>query len=125
VATGFSLPQRPDLAQTANGVDPKAGLYKGKTKQGKVVRFRVKNGKVKRPRFTLENASCTITITSTAADEISASGRFRIEGYNFVFKGRFVTNRKVKGRATIVDQSTNPFVPSCGTLTSRYTARRQ
>lgn len=110
-----------DLALAGGGVNPKGGSYKGPTAQGKQVSFSVGNDTVRTPKFTIRSGPCTGTFTIFASDNVNNSGSFLIRGSgDTLFRGRFVSNTKVKGTATA------EFL-GCpgGTKTVAYTARRQ
>lgn len=110
-----------DLALAGGGVDPKGGSYKGPTAQGKQVSFRVSNDTVRTPKFTIRSGPCTGTFTIFASDRVNDGGGFSIRGSGDTrFRGRFVSNTKVKGTATA------EFL-GCpgGTKTVGFTARKR
>lgn len=109
----------------AGAGNPKAGGYKGTTNNGKPVSFTVSGGKVKNPRFTIKQGGCQTTTKIQGSDKISKSGRFSVEGAGDTrFKGKFTSNTKATGTATVQTVSI-PGIPSCGTMKASYTAKHK
>ena len=119
-AVAFSIP----TDAGAKGSKPKSGNYSGKTAQKLPVSFTVKNGKVKKAQWTVGAGICEGTKFQTSKSvKVNKKGKFSIREDNSKLTGKFVSKKKVKGKAR-VDFSTNPACPSV-IATSKYTARRR
>ena len=109
------------VASALASVQPKSGSYAGSTSQGNAVSFKVKSGKVKHPKFTIVAGPCRSTTTFSSSDKINSSGKFAIVTSVGKFKGKFVSDTKVKGTASV---PANPGV-GCPAKTVHYTARHR
>jgi hypothetical protein len=108
------------IASLALAATPKGGAYKGPTKQGKQVKFRVVGQRVVNPQFTIRSGPCTGTFYMYTSDRVDRSGRFSLSSGSTQFRGRFVTRTKATGSATATFQG----CPG-GTKTVGYTARKR
>jgi hypothetical protein len=118
-----AIATQPAGATTAASTLSKATRYTGKTSQGRRVSFKVRGGRVVRPSFLVVHRGCGAQVTFTGTDGISRRGRFSFGGSGgHYFKGKFVSRKKVRGRAAIKVSDT-----ACrggGVHAVSYTARR-
>lgn len=115
----LQLASTPALAGTA--VTPQPGRYVGQTGNGEPVRFRVRNGRVRHPVFSVQKGGCGSTVEIFGSGDISDGGRFVVEGSGETeIRGRFISARRVRGMVTI---DTGPF--GCGVISSRYRAHHK
>ena len=108
---------------TASRIKPKNGLYRGKTRQGGRVSFRVQRGNVKGASYTVYRRGCGVRITFPNVSRINRKGRFFFgRKSSSFFTGRFVRPGKVRGKAAV-----NFSGSSCGgsrVLDVRFRAKR-
>jgi hypothetical protein len=117
----FVLQRASAPAYAGTAVTPQPGRYVGQTGNGEPVRFRVKNGRVRHPVFSVQKGGCGAKVEIFGSDDISDGGWFVVEGGGATeIRGRFVSARRVKGRVTI---DTGPF--ACGVISSRYRAHHK
>jgi hypothetical protein len=102
------------------GNEPKDGKYAGKTEQGEKVKFKVDNGAVENPKFTIIAGPCEIKTEIGGSDEVSDNGKFSVSGGTATFKGEFVSSKKAKGKASVASDPAS----GCPGAKVRYEARR-
>ena len=84
----------------------------------------VRNGSVRRPKFLIVHRDCGAEVTFAGADKIGRSGRFSFGGSaGHYLKGRFVSRKKVRGRAAIDVSDT--ACPGSGMHEVSFTAKRK
>jgi hypothetical protein len=102
---------------------PKEGLYRGKTAQGARVAFRVRDGRVVRPSFTVVSRGCGVQITFTEGRRVNRRGRFFFgRRSSDFFAGRFVAGGRVLGKAGVDFPA--GACPGRGVREARFRARR-
>lgn len=102
-------------------VEPLAGPYEGKTEQGYVVSFEVKEGAVFDLAFTVKWAYCgpaPVHLKGRFA-EIDPNGHFFVDGGQWNFDGTFVGPAEVQGTATFLQHP----LAGCPKEAIPYTAR--
>lgn len=108
----------------AGVADPDSGKYTGKTKQSEKVSFKVKGGKVKNPKYGVNLGGCGVTTKVSNSDEISSSGKFKIDGVGTGIKGEFVSDDKAVGKVWFEFNSLNcPLVSGTKKKSVKFTAR--
>lgn len=123
LAAALIVAPSPAVGGTALAAAPKDGLYRGKTAQGARVSFRVRDGRVARPSFTVLNRGCGVQITFTESRRVNRRGRFFFgRRASDFFTGRFVAGGRVRGRAGIDFPSGS--CPGRGVREARFRARR-
>jgi hypothetical protein len=91
-----------ESASASGGIKPKNGLYRGRTRQGAPVSFRVRRGRVVRPSFTIRRRGCGVRITFPLTRRINPRSRFFFgRKRSDFFTGRFVRKGRVRGRAGV------------------------
>jgi hypothetical protein len=105
----------------AAAVEPAAGTYEGKTEEGYVVSFEVKERAVFDLTFTVKWGFCgpaPVHLKGRSA-EIDGAGHFLIDEGQWNFDGTFVTPTEVRGTATFLQHP----LAGCPKDAAPYTAR--
>lgn len=108
-------------SSTAAAMEPVDGPYEGKTEQGYVVSFEVKEQAVFDLGFTVKWGFCgpsPVHLKGRSA-EVDANGHFLVDEGQWNFDGTFVSPTEVKGTATFLE---HPLV-GCPKKAVPYTAR--